>query len=103
MMSWSRVLPALVALCLLTACTSSGPSTQPVTKSPTPVESPIETAPPALAKFYDQKVHWQGCHGGFECAKVRVPVDYTAPTGASITLSAVRLPSHGGDRLGSLL
>jgi pimeloyl-ACP methyl ester carboxylesterase len=103
MMSWSRVLAALVALCLLTACTSSRPSTKPLKKSPTPAGSPVETAPPGLTKFYDQKVRWQVCHDGFECAKIRVPVDYTAPTGASITLSAVRLPSHGGTRLGSLL
>ena len=105
MMSWSRVTPALVALCLLTACTSSGPPARPAQQSPTSAStgSPTETPAPALAEFYGQKVHWQACHAGFECAKVRVPVDYAAPGRASIALSAVRLPSHGGDRLGSLL
>jgi pimeloyl-ACP methyl ester carboxylesterase len=103
MMSWSRVLPALVALCLLTACTSSGPPAKPLQQSRTPVASPIETPSPALARFYDQKLRWRDCEGGFECTKVTVPVDYAAPAGASIALAVIRLPAHGGDRLGSLL
>jgi pimeloyl-ACP methyl ester carboxylesterase len=104
-MSWSRLVPALVALCLLTACTSSGQSEQTSQKGPSssPAGTPTETPSPALAEFYDQKAHWRRCHDGFECAKVRVPVDYTAPAGATITLAVVRLRSHGDDRLGSLV
>jgi len=99
MMSWSRVLPAVVGLSVLTAC----PSTRPSQESTTPTDGVTATSDPALADFYNQKLHWQDCHDSFECAKVRVPVDYTAPGGTAIYLSVVRLPSHGGDRLGSLL
>jgi pimeloyl-ACP methyl ester carboxylesterase len=104
-MVWSRVVPAALALCLVAACTSGSESTQPSPHS-SPAESPTdtETTDPALAAFYDQQIHWQGCDHGFDCAKVRVPVNYAAPTGPSIALSLVRLRSKGGgDRLGSLL
>jgi hypothetical protein len=103
LMSWSRVLPAVVGLCVLAACTSSSPSTRPPQESTTPTGAVTATSDPALADFYQQKLDWQGCHDGFECAKVRVPVDYAAPGGTAIDLSVVRLPSHGGDRLGSLV
>jgi len=105
-MSWSRVVPAALALSLLVACSSGSQSTQP---QPTPASSSAapptdtETSDPALAAFYDQHIAWRGCHNGFDCTKVRVPVDYAAPTGPSIALSVVRLRSKGGDRLGSLL
>jgi pimeloyl-ACP methyl ester carboxylesterase len=103
-MSWSRVVPVAVALCVLAACSSGGESAQP---SPGPVSAgsaaATATSDPALAAFYDQQIHWQACRHGLECTKVRVPVDYAAPGGASIALAVVRLKSHGGDRLGSLL
>jgi pimeloyl-ACP methyl ester carboxylesterase len=99
----SRVLPVAIALCLLAACTSGSDGARGPEPSPHAVGGSTASTDPALAAFYDQQVSWHGCHDGFECAKVRVPVDYAAPSGASITLSVVRLPSHGGERLGSLL
>jgi hypothetical protein len=97
-MMWSRVVPAALALCLVGACTSGSESAQPPPRSTSPTGSPsdTETTDPALAAFYDQQIHWQGCDHGFECAKVRVPINYAAPTGASISLSVVRLRSKGG-------
>jgi len=106
MSSWSRVVPAALALCLLAACTGGSDLTQSQpTQASSPTASPTDTAAsnPALAAFYDQHIHWQGCDHGFECAKVRVPVNYAAPTGQSIALAVERLRSKGGDRLGSLL
>ena len=38
----------------------------------------------ALAKFYDQKLSWSACGGGFQCTKVKVPVDYEKPDGATL-------------------
>jgi pimeloyl-ACP methyl ester carboxylesterase len=103
MMSWSRVMPAVIALSLLTACTSGSESSRPAKPSVTSTGGTSATTDPELAKFYDRPIGWQGCHDGFECAKVRVPVDYADPGGAFISLSVVRLPARGGDRLGSLL
>jgi pimeloyl-ACP methyl ester carboxylesterase len=104
-MGWSRVVPAAIALCLVAACTSGSESAQPPPRSTSQTGSPTdtETTDPALAAFYDQQIQWQGCDHGFECARVRVPINYAAPTGASINLSVVRLRSKGGSRLGSLL
>jgi pimeloyl-ACP methyl ester carboxylesterase len=103
-MVWSRVVPAAVALCLVAACTSSSEPTQPSPRSASPSVTDTQTTDPTLATFYDQKVRWKGCDHGFDCAKVRVPVNYAAPTGPSIALAVVRLRSKGGgDRLGSLL
>jgi pimeloyl-ACP methyl ester carboxylesterase len=102
-MMWSRVVPAAVALCVVAACSSGSGSSQPSPQSTSPSATDTETTDPALATFYDQKLHWKGCDHGFDCAKVRVPVDYAAPSGPSIALSLVRLRSKGDDRLGSLL
>ena len=77
-MSWSRVVPAALALCLLAACGWGSESGQPPTiRQNSTTTSPTETATsdPALAVFYDQLLHWTSCHRGLQCAKVRVPVD----------------------------
>ena len=101
-MWWSRAVPAIVGVALLVSCTSAGDSARPSQASPRAPGSTTGTDS-GLAAFYSQRVRWHGCRDGFECAKVRVPVDYAAPGGASIALAVVRLPSRGGDRLGSLL
>jgi pimeloyl-ACP methyl ester carboxylesterase len=104
-MAWSRVVPALLALCLVAACSSGSEPAQPAPQSASPTADATDTATtdPALAAFYDQQIHWQGCDHGFDCAKVRVPVNYAKPAGPSIALAVVRLRSKGGGRLGSLL
>ncbi len=57
----------------------------------------------ALRVYYDQSVKWSTC-GDFECAQIRVPLDYTDPAGRSIKLAALRRPANSSrDRIGSLL
>jgi pimeloyl-ACP methyl ester carboxylesterase len=47
---------------------------------------------------------WTPCRDGFQCATVRVPLDYGAPHGATISLALIRLPAGDpGRRLGALL
>lgn len=59
---------------------------------------------PALAKFVTQKVAWTSCNGSFECANVRVPLDYQHPNARTITLSVIRLLAKDRKhRIGSLL
>jgi pimeloyl-ACP methyl ester carboxylesterase len=101
-MRWSRAVPAIAAIALLVSCTSDGGSARPSLESPRAAGS-TTGSDPGLADFYSQRVGWHSCRDGFECAKVRVPVDYAAPGGRAIALAVVRLPSRGGDRLGSLL
>jgi pimeloyl-ACP methyl ester carboxylesterase len=45
---------------------------------------------------------WAGCGDGFECATLRVPLDYAVPDGERLDLAVIRLPA-GGDRIGSLV
>lgn len=78
---------------------------------------PPMAAPPGLAAFYRQPLTWEGCSGyavdtqdkalyasdSFRCARLKVPLDYAAPNGPSITLGVLRKQATGPDRIGSLL
>lgn len=67
------------------------------------VASPASPSKPGpLAAFYGQRLRWSSCRGGFECARLEVPLDYRAPRGRTIRIALVRLPS-GDDRRGSLV
>ena len=54
-----------------------------------------------LAAFYGQEVRWEGCGGGFQCTKLRVPADYDNPAGGAIALEVVRVRAK--DPKGSLI
>jgi pimeloyl-ACP methyl ester carboxylesterase len=48
-------------------------------------------------------LEWAACHGRFQCATARVPLDYRHPAGAKISISAIRhLATDPARRLGSL-
>ncbi len=80
-------------------------------ESPEPTEEASASAAPAdpaddeaMDEFYDQKLSWKACNSGFQCTKLKVPVDYADPEGDTIKLSLIRLKSTGaGKRLGSLV
>lgn len=47
---------------------------------------------------------WSACGGEFQCSSVRVPLDYSNPSAASIDVAVVRRPAaDGAHRIGSLL
>ena len=52
----------------------------------------------ALRSFYEQKLEWEGCGSGQDCAEVDVPLDYTDPTGDTVTLELRRSPAEGESR-----
>lgn len=62
------------------------------------------TPPPvdALNGFVPAALQWTGCGGDFECAPLAVPLDWSDPAGATITLSVSRLPARGGAPIGAL-
>jgi pimeloyl-ACP methyl ester carboxylesterase len=62
----------------------------------------VASAPSGLEQFYSQEVVWAPCEGGFQCAKVKVPMDYDKPDGDTIELAALRASSTG-TKTGSLL
>lgn len=96
---------------LLAACSGStiGTITQGSgSASPSPTASGSTSAPsdvdPALAPFYGQRLNWAGCGGSFQCAQLKVPLDYKAPGGDTIELAVIRLrSSSGGKHLGTMV
>lgn len=102
---------ALIGL-LLTACTSGGGGHQAAASSPaptTPALVPAASAAAGLAPYYGQKLAWHGCGAaGFDCATMRVPLDYAHPVAADdLKLVVARKKATGGagagKKLGSLL
>ncbi len=59
--------------------------------------------PATLQAFYTQKLAWHSCVKGFQCASLRVPLDYANPTGATIEIAVVRDPTSSKSRLGSVV
>lgn len=90
-----RVTVGFVALTLAAACAGtdgSGPGTGPQRGSVASAQTmPV---PSALA--------WAGCGGGFQCAKLQVPLNYAKPKGEQITLALIRQPAKG-KKIGSLV
>lgn len=56
---------------------------------------------PEFAAYYGQSVSWSSCGDGFECTNVKVPLDWSAPSGETITLGVTRKKATG-QRLGAL-
>ena len=66
-------------------------------------QSIVDAAPAELRSFYSQQIDWKPCEGGsFQCAMVKVPLDYSKPDGDRIELAAIKLPTEG-DKKGTLL
>lgn len=58
---------------------------------------------PEASPVYEQSVSWRTC-GDLECATIEVPVDWSEPDGATISLEMSRRPADDQDaRIGSLL
>jgi pimeloyl-ACP methyl ester carboxylesterase len=101
----------LAALALvLVGCSSASSTVTPggpaTSVPPTAAASQAPSATPAadLSKFYQQKIAWSGCGGGFQCGKLTVPMTYAQPTGATIQLAVIRLrASDPSKRIGSLV
>lgn len=87
------------AALLLGACTAPGP-----VATSTQIAAPevIGQVPAELMDFYAQPVVWSACSGGFQCAKVKVPLDYAKPGKDTVSLSVIRLRASG-KRQGALL
>jgi pimeloyl-ACP methyl ester carboxylesterase len=66
----------------------------------------VTGAPVALADNGVPRINWQACgpeHPGFDCASVKVPLDYDNPRGATTTVALARKPATDkAHRIGSL-
>ncbi|MEU6227093.1 alpha/beta hydrolase [Streptomyces sp. NPDC047042] len=86
-----------VAALLVSAC-STGSSTSAASSS-------ADTGSAGLAPYYAQKLSWRSCGvAGFQCATMKAPLDYAAPSKGDVSLAVSRKKATGGGRaLGSLL
>jgi pimeloyl-ACP methyl ester carboxylesterase len=99
---------------VLTACSTSGTghaaasasasSAAPDPWASAPIAGPPGPAPTTLAGYYAQKLHWQACHQGFQCARLLVPFDYRRPAWRRFSLPVIRLAATDpAQRIGSLV
>ncbi len=101
---------AAVALTLLAGCTSSGHPAASASQSPSAPGSSAEPTPSATftpsetQAYYHQQLAWTSCGGKFQCATMRVPLNYDDPASRLIDIAVVKLPaSDPGKRIGSLV
>lgn len=105
----SVVLVAVTGVALLAAACGSSttagpdPSSAPTTATSAPGSTTSKPATPEPS-FTPAPISWKSClPAGYECATVKVPLDYTKPDGATIDLAVKRMPA--GDpaaRIGTL-
>ncbi|MFE0633402.1 alpha/beta hydrolase [Streptomyces sp. NPDC058864] len=88
---------------LLTAC-AAGDIRQ--TPAGAAARAAAGTVPAELARYYGQQPGWKACDAvpSFQCATIKVPLDYDRPEGGDITLAAIRqrATGNGAARVGSL-
>ncbi|MHB8796539.1 MAG: alpha/beta hydrolase [Candidatus Nanopelagicales bacterium] len=68
-------------------------------------QPPADQPPADLAAFYGQALAWEPCGEGLSCAWLTVPLDYLAPSGATIRIKVARYRATGSPALrqGSVL
>jgi pimeloyl-ACP methyl ester carboxylesterase len=103
-------LAALVTIALIAGCDTTVPSpTAPpsgaITASSVPAPSGSTPAgSPAAADVEVPPARWSGCGNGLQCADIRVPRDYDAPSNGYLNIALIRQPaSDPKDRIGSLV
>ncbi|WP_126382613.1 alpha/beta fold hydrolase [Actinomyces howellii] len=72
------------------------PTSQP---SSQPTSQPSSQVPSGLETFYAQELAWGECSdgsSGYQCATLTVPLDYSDPSGQTITVALKRLPASDG-------
>ncbi|MEU0025578.1 alpha/beta hydrolase [Streptomyces sp. NPDC006335] len=107
---WAAVTAA--AALLMAGCSggsSGGGAGEEQSGSARPTATGAKALPAALTS---QKLDWERCKAtanssapgrDWQCATLKVPLDWSRPGGETIDLALIRSPARGGDRIGSLL
>ena len=114
-----RILGAVLAAALLgmTACSGGSPATAapmaptapaaPAARSAAtalPARAAAPAPPDTLAGYYAQRLDWQPCDHGFQCARLLVPFSYSQPGGDRFSLPVIKLPAADpAERIGALV
>lgn len=91
MKRFSSVLVATTVAALVAACAPNNSAVASTAAS-------LPSVPVALKSFYAQTLVWKPCHTKLVCAKFSVPVDYTKPHGATISIMVGRAKATGTSR-----
>ena len=100
------------AVLALSACSggSPSPSAQPTHNGGTAAVAPAPSAglsasePDTLAGYYAQRLKWQPCDNGFQCARLVVPFAYSRPGWRRFSLPVIKLPAADpAERIGALV
>jgi pimeloyl-ACP methyl ester carboxylesterase len=93
------------AALLVSACSSGSTTTSAGAAAEAGLAALPRATPAALASYYRQRPDWRSCGvSGFECATLKVPLDYAKPDDGDVRLAVTRKKATGpGKRLGSLL
>jgi pimeloyl-ACP methyl ester carboxylesterase len=97
-----RAVGAMAVALALASCSLFGADGGPKTGADQADPAIAAAAPAELRSFYSQQVNWSACEDNFQCAKIKVPVDYGKPDGDTIEIAALKVPTTG-DKKGSLL
>ncbi|WP_256693014.1 alpha/beta hydrolase [Actinomyces oris] len=106
------VLAAVAGVCLGVGA-GAVPAAAVPAAGPAPAASSKAAVPKGLESFYGQKVEWYDCVAtagveksddktGFQCAKVKVPLDYSQPGGQTIEIAMKKHLATGSVRQGTL-
>nr|WP_315198310.1 alpha/beta hydrolase [Actinomyces oris] len=107
------VLAAVAGVCLGVG-TGAVPAVAVPAAGPAPAAAATKAVvPKGLESFYGQKVEWYDCvatagaeksddRTGFQCAKVKVPLDYSQPGGQTIEIAMKKHLATGSVRQGTL-
>lgn len=109
---------AAAVLTALAACSAPAPAVvapSSVDASATAAPPSVGAVPPGLERFYAQRLSWGPCAAfagpddeaafadkRYECARLKVPLDYAAPTARTAQLGVLRLEASGA-KIGSLV
>ena len=99
-----RAAGAMALAVVLSSCALFGAGDGGAKSAETETPNPeiASSAPAELRSFYTQKTDWTACESDFQCAKIKVPLDYSKPDGDSIEIAAIKLATKGNSK-GSLL
>src|SRR5580765_2268128 len=96
----------VVAALLLTACSDRAKPRSAASSSSAP-PSTTTSAPPsssAAPTFTPEPISFRSCGRNLRCAPVKVPLDYTKPTGPTIDIAVDEVPARQqSERIGALL
>ncbi|MDF5759083.1 alpha/beta hydrolase [Spongiactinospora sp. TRM90649] len=102
---WAAALTLLAVLVTGACSTPQAPPLRPAASDAHPDPAPTEKPPSAeLQPYYHQRLEWDECGDGYQCAKLQVPLDYDKPDGERIQLSVNRLRAGNmAQRIGAIL